>query len=688
MQRLSNKKVLAGNKQVQLSVSKDVSAHGFWDPLVGAQQTIGNHGLLRRQGEVVQAKLKIGAPSDKYEQEADRVAEAVMRMPERELMGPLEEEGEEERIQMKTVADQITPVVQRQVEENEGTEEEEEKGKPEGLIQRKRLSNQPPELTADVEARISALRGGGQPLPESTRAFFEPRFGYDFGWVRVHSSASVAWLTKALNAQALTTGRSIVFNVNRYDPGTTAGRRLLAHELTHVLQQRRHLKSPSFLVQRQEGRFPAMTVRAKRPARRMPGMIIKARPPSRKKLRVPLQRIPVTLKELVTERMEALVNQWQEAVLSELGDWQTRLAVSSLRERYERLSARVGAVELANATVSTEINTLLAFVGNIMWVIGGVASKFLFPHVSVLLQVAGALGGAASSLKFTNEGLIVNVEEFLKTRGPEDVQKRVKKYADEWIALAGARRRKKAVEVTNRLSKETPALLGQREKFRNLVFEEVFPGFGDAPHDLPIKTRKIVRHRLKEILWEFRYRARSEILRRETRKKTLKELTTLRIRQPEDPSARGVHPFYEGILLEELKSVMRLVGSAEAAYGAIKRLEGKQEQGGGAESLLFRKLQERLNDSSPKVRLNSVIVLRILTGKKKIKKSLAVAELIKVLGDSNEMVRAAAGAVLASLNATLAFPAIYEAKKRTKDEKMRSILIHSLKSLRNVILKT
>lgn len=166
-------------------------------PVLLALQRIHGNRYVQRVVAGIQAKLKVGQPGDKYEQEADRVADAVMRMPE--------------------------PQVQRQVEE----EEEGEK-----FLQTKELTGHNAEITPNLESRIQAIRDGGQPLPESVRAYFEPRFGYDFNQVRVHTN------TRAAEAvRAYTVGRDVVFGEGQYAPGTTAGQRLLVHELTHVMQQ-------------------------------------------------------------------------------------------------------------------------------------------------------------------------------------------------------------------------------------------------------------------------------------------------------------------------------------------------------------------------------------------------------------------------------------------------------------------
>jgi hypothetical protein len=94
------------------------------------------------------------------------------------------------------------------------------------------------------QAGRPCLQGSGQPLPPSTRAFFEPRFGWDLGDVRVHTDGDAAAAARSLRAQAFTRGRDIVFGAGEYAPNTTAGRSLLAHELAHVVQQARGRAGP------------------------------------------------------------------------------------------------------------------------------------------------------------------------------------------------------------------------------------------------------------------------------------------------------------------------------------------------------------------------------------------------------------------------------------------------------------
>jgi len=102
----------------------------------------------------------------------------------------------------------------------------------------KEVRSRTPEVKSDVEAQINALRGGGRPLPESERTFFEPRLGSDFSQVRIHTDSRAAQSARAIHALAYTIGHDIVFGASQYVPETHAGKHLLAHELTHVLQQR------------------------------------------------------------------------------------------------------------------------------------------------------------------------------------------------------------------------------------------------------------------------------------------------------------------------------------------------------------------------------------------------------------------------------------------------------------------
>ena len=191
--------------------------------LLALQRTHGNR-YVQRVVAGIQAKLKVGQPGDKYEQEADRVAEQVMRMAEPQVQRQAEEEEEEELIQAKPLSMGITPLVQHQDEEEDS-------------LQAMGVGTQPSKVFPDQEG-ISKLPGdSGKPLLESVRAFFEPRFGFDFSQIRLHTGTRATNAARELNAQAFTIGQDIYFDDSYYQPNTKQGQQLLAHELTHTIQQ-------------------------------------------------------------------------------------------------------------------------------------------------------------------------------------------------------------------------------------------------------------------------------------------------------------------------------------------------------------------------------------------------------------------------------------------------------------------
>jgi hypothetical protein len=165
-----------------------------------------------QEAALLQTKLKISEPGDEYEQEADRVAEQVMRMPEPSVQRQVEpREKEEEMFQRQAISNSITPLQRSSTAPNQ--------------------SSEVPEIVHEV------LRSPGQSLDPATRALMEPRFGHDFSQVRVHTGGDADRSARDVNARAYTVGNNIVFGASQFVPRTHEGRRLLAHELTHVVQQ-------------------------------------------------------------------------------------------------------------------------------------------------------------------------------------------------------------------------------------------------------------------------------------------------------------------------------------------------------------------------------------------------------------------------------------------------------------------
>ena len=164
----------------------------------------GNQAYLRRlavKGQMLQAKLQIGAVDDPLEHDADRVAETVMRMPEGQL---------QRKCGTCTAGDET--------------------------VRTKRAGGDAGGQAAPAIVG-AALNRPGRPLDAAARAFMEPRFGVDLGQVRIQDDALAGQASLAVQAKAFTVGNQMVFAPGEYRPQTSEGRRLLAHELAHTRQQ-------------------------------------------------------------------------------------------------------------------------------------------------------------------------------------------------------------------------------------------------------------------------------------------------------------------------------------------------------------------------------------------------------------------------------------------------------------------
>ncbi|ACC79829.1 DUF4157 domain-containing protein [Nostoc punctiforme] len=251
------------------------------------------HDISRIPLRSPQAKLSISQPGDIYEQEADSVAQQVMqRMAQPVNRQPIQREilSEEEELQMKPLASSITPLVQREAlledEEEELQmkpvdnstlqrealpEDEEElqmKSLDSSTLQREALPEDEEELqmkpmvqrqaeagmaaAPDLEASISQARGGGQAIADNIREPMEQAFGADFSGVKVHTDGKSDQLNQSIQARAFTTGQDVFFRQGEYNPGSRGGQELLAHELTHVVQQNNNTVNRQ-LIQRAVG---------------------------------------------------------------------------------------------------------------------------------------------------------------------------------------------------------------------------------------------------------------------------------------------------------------------------------------------------------------------------------------------------------------------------------------------------
>ena len=191
-------------------------------PLQRLQHLVGNQAVMRLlvSGRVAQPRLqalRVGPAGDQFELEADRVADTIVRMSEPSAQRVCAECEEEKGTDTGTIRRShaaTLAVGAMQGQESQG-----------------KAPSEAPQIVSDVIAE------SGRPLAPLVRSFMEPRFGYDFSRVRIHTGGRATESARAVNAVAYTVGRDIVFDEGAYRPETDSGRHIIAHELTHVIQQ-------------------------------------------------------------------------------------------------------------------------------------------------------------------------------------------------------------------------------------------------------------------------------------------------------------------------------------------------------------------------------------------------------------------------------------------------------------------
>ncbi len=250
-----------GNETVEVQRLSESGANGDEDA------NSGNGGTIQRafsgyDGEKLpfQTKLTIGAPGDKYEQEADSMAEKVMSIdtltatnsptiqsdseapfdstqeqPLVQSIHPLIQRQVELNIPRQPITS-ISPLIQRQIDSNKNRTQSSPIIYTNPFIQRfiqRAGGDIPSQENTSLESRLASQKGSGSPLDEQTRSFMEPRFGNDFSSVRVHTDSTAIQMNKELGAQAFTHGNDIFYSAGK-SPGQNS---LTAHELTHTIQQ-------------------------------------------------------------------------------------------------------------------------------------------------------------------------------------------------------------------------------------------------------------------------------------------------------------------------------------------------------------------------------------------------------------------------------------------------------------------
>ena len=244
----------------------------------------------QQENGFIQPKLKTGKSGDQYEVEADKAADQIVAKGKQAPFispTPTVQKQSEEEVQKKeseqdtstnlstdkagTAAEQkpvvhpISPgvqlkpiqTVQKQPEEEVQTKEDEiqEKEEEETAVQAK--SGSADKNASGIENQLSASKGGGNPMDSKTKGEMESGFGTDFSGVRVHNDQNAAEMNNQLGSQAFTNGNDIYFNEGKYNPQSDSGKHLLAHELTHTVQQGASPSVQPKTIQKAEETTPA-----------------------------------------------------------------------------------------------------------------------------------------------------------------------------------------------------------------------------------------------------------------------------------------------------------------------------------------------------------------------------------------------------------------------------------------------
>jgi hypothetical protein len=241
---IAQPKLTIGEPNSVFEQEADVMADSVVNHQNSAEMTSQNQGQIQRQTmeeEDAQAKPELMRMEE--EEEAMQAKPELMRMEEEEeaqakpeLMRMEEEEEEAQakpelmRMEEEEEEAQAKPELMRMEEEEEAKQAKADSGKTSGPSAKK--SSQ-----ATLAQKLKQTKGQGQPLPAKTQKEMARAFQYDFSHVTIHTGMEAVQMTRDIQAQAFTHGNDIYFNEGKYNPESSSGKQLLAHELTHVVQQ-------------------------------------------------------------------------------------------------------------------------------------------------------------------------------------------------------------------------------------------------------------------------------------------------------------------------------------------------------------------------------------------------------------------------------------------------------------------
>lgn len=197
-------------------------------------QMMADEELQQKEEEEVQAK-------EEEEVQKQSEEESIQKQPEendiQQKLIPERDTGEASVQRKGTETSNVSDVSPIQRKDDEIQEKEEEIQEKEGEEEIQRSSSVDTGDTSNLENSLRSSKGGGSPMDESTRSQMESGFGADFSGVRIHNDSNAVQMNKDLGAQAFANGNDIYFNEGKYDPSSKDGQHLLAHELTHTVQQ-------------------------------------------------------------------------------------------------------------------------------------------------------------------------------------------------------------------------------------------------------------------------------------------------------------------------------------------------------------------------------------------------------------------------------------------------------------------
>jgi hypothetical protein len=201
---------------VQRLIDQSMSKPAPFSPMTQSLDDFLSDIQTARPGSPIQAKLTVTPAGNQYEQEADTIAQQVVQ----QINAPLPAQMiPGHTAQRQTTEDDKDKLQMMRIQRQTGVEKD-------GF-----------DVRPQIESRIQATRGGGSPIPNRSRSKLEGAFGADFSGVRVHTDTESDALNRSVQARAFTTGRDIFFRQGEYNPDSAGGQELLAHELTHVVQQ-------------------------------------------------------------------------------------------------------------------------------------------------------------------------------------------------------------------------------------------------------------------------------------------------------------------------------------------------------------------------------------------------------------------------------------------------------------------